>query len=429
MQEVTVRLDAFAHGGEAVGSIEDGESAGKRIFVRGALPGETVRVGISADKKRYAKGITLEVLEPSQDRVSPPCAVAESCGGCNWQHLSAERQAEHKAAIAASQLREVVSKIDEVHPSPNFTGYRRRARLHVHKDSSGVQIGFFSSSSNDVVPVSACPVLSPELSPVLAWLGALEPYLADKAQIHLLASQSRVLVGISGVCPRPEKRPELVALLEQGPAELCGIEFRARRERLSVGSKTVELADAPNWVKAAPLRCGPFDFAQAQDAQNQRMLELVAQQVPERCKSILELYCGAGNLTRVLASPHRKVEAWDDARGSIEALRRRVVQEPSKRVLVHGGTALKALRKAKEKGGAYDLLVVDPPRTGLGGAVVKGILALAVDELIYVSCDPATLARDLKLLQAGGYRCDHAAMVDMMPMTSEIEMVVKLKRG
>lgn len=430
MQEVSITLDGMAHGGEAVGTIAEGPAEGKRLFVAGALSGEKARVGILSEKKRYAKGVALEILEASEDRVEAPCALADRCGGCNWQHLRAERQASYKAEIAQNQLRRVLPEIQESHASPQSLGYRRRARLHVHKAGPALEIGFYSSSSNEVVAISDCPILIPELRAVLDWLYKLGPYLVDKAQIHLLGSQGKVLVGVSGTCPLPEQKGELLELLKTGPQELCGLAFRGQRSRLSVGAQTLALEDAPDFVSGQPLRCGPFDFAQAQSEQNRRLLELVSRHAKaSKAKHVLELYCGAGNLTRVLAGPQRRVEAWDDARGSIEALRRRVAKDERNKVLVHGGTALKALRRAKEKERSFDLVVVDPPRTGLGKKVVQGILELAPAHMIYVSCDLATLARDLELLQAQGYRCVHAAMVDMMPMTSEIEMVVRLERG
>lgn len=430
MRDVLATMDGFAHGGEAVGTIGEGqgECSGKRVFVAGALPGEEVRARLTVEKKRYAKGQIDEVMTASPDRVEPVCPVAARCGGCNWQHVAPERQAQHKAEVAASQLRAFVDGVDAIYPSPKLLGYRRRARLHVHKRGDQLEIGFYAAGTNEVLGLSSCPVLAPELEQTLPWLAQLGPWLIDKVQIHLLCAQGRVLVGVSGVCPKKEKKAELQALLEAAPEPVCGIEFRGKRARMAVGYKTLVLGDGLATQDKVPLRCGPFDFAQAQDDQNKKMLELVSKHASAVRGEVLELYCGAGNLTRVLAAQQRRVEAWDDARGSIDALRRRVSQDEAMKVFVNQGTALKALKKAIEKQRRYELLVVDPPRTGLGAAVVKGILQLEIPQMVYVSCDLATLSRDLRLLVDGGYRCVHTSMLDMMPMTSEVEMVVLLSR-
>lgn len=431
MQEITVELDGFAHGGEAVGTLE-GEAhgeGGKRVFVAGALPGEKVRAELTLDKKRYAKARVLEVLEASPARITPPCELADRCGGCNWQYVDPKKQALFKAEIAANQLRFVVPQVDAVYPSPQLLGYRRRARLHVHKGPDGLAIGFYAKHSTQVVALTRCLVLLPELSAILPWLPKLEPFLIDGAQIHLLASQGKVLIGVSGVCPKSEARPRVEALLDESPESLAGLEFRGKRQRMAFGAKTLVLQDAPAEQRFAALRCSPFDFAQAQDEQNKQILSLVQEHVAKAKGTVLELYCGAGNLTRVLTGAQRNVEAWDDARGSIDVLRRRAQKDESTALWVNQGTALKALRRARERGRRFDWLVVDPPRTGLGAAVVKEILALGPTQMVYVSCDPSTLARDLKALEVGGYRCEHAAMVDMMPMTSEIEMVLRLKKS
>lgn len=430
MQEVLATMDGFAHGGEAVGTIHQGqgERSGKRMFVEGALPGEEVRAQLVLDKKRYAKGQLLELLKASPDRVEPACELSARCGGCNWQHVAGATQAQHKAEIAASQLRAFVDRIDAVYPSAQLLGYRRRARLHVSKRGQDVEIGFYAAGSNEVLSLDRCPVLVPELEDTLPWLSQLAPFLIDKAQIHLLAAQGRVLVGVSGVCPKKERKPELLAMLERSPDPVCGIEFRGKRARMAVGHKTLVLGDGIASQDKTPLRCGAFDFAQAQAQQNKKLLEVVAKHASSVSGEILELYCGAGNLTRVLAAQRRRVEVWDDARASIDALRNRMTQDDTTRVFVNQGSALKALKKAKEKQRSYELLVVDPPRTGLGSAVIKGILALGIKDMIYVSCDLATLNRDLRLLADGGYRCVHTSMIDMMPMTSEVEMVIRLER-
>lgn len=430
MHEVLATMDGFAHGGEAVGTIHDGqgERSGKRIFVAGALPGEEVEATLTQEKKRYAKARLKRVRIASPDRIDVACPVAQRCGGCNWQHVSPNTQAAHKAKIAASQLRAFVQEIDVVYPSPQRLGYRRRARLHVSKKGSTIEIGFYLAGTNEVLSIQQCPVLAPELEQTLPWLVTLAPLLIDGVQIHLLGAQGKVLVGVSGVCPRPEKKAELQALLDQSPEVVCGIEFRGKRARMAVGHKTLVLGDGVGAPEKVPLRCGAFDFAQAQAGQNRRLLEIVAKHADCVRGEVLELYCGAGNLTRVLANDGRRVEAWDDARGSIDALRRRVSQDETMKVFVNQGTALKALKKAQEKGRSYQLLVVDPPRSGLGAKVVQGILQLGIKEMVYVSCDLATLSRDLRLLEQEGYRCVHSSLVDMMPMTSEIEMVVKLSR-
>ncbi|MFV8754302.1 class I SAM-dependent RNA methyltransferase [Nannocystaceae bacterium ST9] len=419
----------LAHGGEGVGRSEDPEET-RVWFVEGALPGERVRVALDHEHKRWLRGHVTEVIEKSEQRVEPPCPLASRCGGCSWQHVAAPAQAELKRGIVASQLRKLAVEVGSVHASPESLGYRRRARLHYRKTGpQTLELGFFGHHTHDIVDHPSCPVLSPVLDWGLQRLREWVEFLPADGEVLGLCNEHEVVLGLPGVRHTPEFEAAIRATIEhseagEGPS-LAGVQLRGGREHVGVGRTALEL-DGKD--KLAPVVQGPFTFSQAQRAQNEALVEHVLRMARVADTRVLELHAGVGNFARALAREAKRVWTVDGDREAVTFLQRLVERERLP-IAAKRGKVERLLANLAENGERrYDVVVLDPPRAGIGEESARHLAQVAQQRIVYVSCDPATLARDLAVLVEHGFAITDVTVFDMMPMTAEVETVTTLVR-
>jgi 23S rRNA (uracil1939-C5)-methyltransferase len=419
----------LAHGGEGVGRSEDPDET-RVWFVEGALPGERVRVALDREHKRWLRGHVLEVLEPSPHRVEPPCPLALTCGGCSWQHVDPAAQAELKRGIVASQLRRLGVEIGQVRPSPQPLGYRRRARLHYRKtDRQTIELGFFGQNSHDIVDHPHCPVLAPPLDWGLQRLREWAQWLPADGEVLGLCNEQEVVLGLPGVRHTPEIEAAIRATIErsegdEGPT-LLGVQLRGGREHVGVGRTSLQLDGE---TKLAPVVQGPFTFSQAQREQNEALVEHVLTMARPAGTRVLELHAGVGNFSRGLAREAKRVWTVDGDREAVTCLQR-LAEHERLPIVAKRGKVERLLANLAEAGERrYDVVVLDPPRSGIGEESARHLATVAQQRIVYVSCDPATLARDLAVLVEHGFAIVDITVFDMMPMTAEVETVATLVR-
>ncbi len=411
--ELELEVDSLAAGGDAVGRGEDG----RVVFVPGAAPGERVRVRLVEEHKQFARGALLQVITRSPDRVEPPCPLFRdrTCGGCAWQHVAYPAQAAAKQASVASALRRSIAggmALDPIAtPVPPYH-WRRRARLHWVRTagSDAALVGLYAPRSRRVTQVSACPQLEPALEAALPALHAvLAPGLFQKGEIDLLSDPAgQVQVAVRGPC----RGRAAEALVGQGG--VAGVILG----RQVFGAAALEI-EPGQWAQAdrfaQPSRDGNAALIAAVDLATR----------PREGARILELYAGSGNLTRTLLDGAASVLAVDTRPG-------RQIGHPRLRWQVGPVEEVAADLVGRGAGGAstarleIDLVVLDPPREG-ARAALDSIAALGAPRVVYVSCDPATLARDLDRLAELGYRALRAGAIDLMPQTAHVEVVVSLE--
>jgi len=400
-------IESLAAGGDAVSRADDG----RVVFLPGAAPGERVRVRLVEEHRQYARAELVEVLSAAPERVDAPCPLfrERTCGGCVWQHLAYAAQVRAKQDIAASALRRALARGLELLPidAPvEAYGWRRRARLHWVRppSSSAAVIGLYAPRSHHVTRVEACPQLEPALERALEPLHrVLAPGLFQRGEIDVLAGPAGdVQVAVRGPC----RRGAAEALLGQGG--VVGVILG----RQVFGAANVEIE---------PGQLGQADrFAQASRAGNLSLGAAVDRAArPRDGARVLELYAGSGNLTRVLADGAARVLAVDARPG-------RPAGEP--RVEWRIGSVEEVTAELARAGAHFDLVVLDPPREG-ARPLCQPIAALEPRRIVYVSCDPATLARDLDQLEALGYAAAWAQPIDLMPQTAHVELVVALDRA
>lgn len=413
-----VEIRAVAHGGEGIGRAVDEDADPRTWFVRGALPGERVEAQLVKEAKRWLRGDLVQVLSPSSVRVEPPCPVAERCGGCSWQHVDVDAQGALKREIVANQLRTLLEPAQlEVPPTivGPARGYRRRARLHYETDGQTLELGFFSHKTRELVPHTSCMVLDPALDAAVRRLREWQAFLAPRGEVVGLSDGEHVLLGFPGM--RPD--PRLEELFERSLDDhVVGLLARGGRRRTSIGANVLEL-DRDGGIP--PMLANPFTFAQANATVNQELVRWVVQHAKPTGKRVLELYAGAGNFTRALAREAKRVWAIEQDREAVK-LQREMLGEHGLSINAKHSDAERMLAKLAASDSTYDAVVLDPPRQGIGEAGARNLTKVALERIVYVSCDPATLARDLQVLTGNGWRLGQVQPFDMMPMTPQVEV-------
>jgi len=420
------------------GLTEEGEGVvhgGKTVFVAGALPGERIRFRRTRRRRQHDEGELLEVLEPSPARVTPRCAHFGVCGGCALQHLSPAAQ----LAAKEQQLRDALARLARVAPEqwwPPLTGptwgYRRRARLgarYVHKKGREV-VGFRERAAPYVAELARCEVLADPVGGLIAALAQLVGELSIREQLPqievAIADNATALV--------------LRVLAPPSTADLARLERFANvhRVRLYLQSGGLDSlralgAEPPPLIYALErfnleLEFAPTDFIQVNSEVNAalvaRALELLR---PTRESRVLDLFCGLGNFTLALARSAAHVVGVEGESALIERARgnarRNGIDNPIFHLADLAGTPALHVPWMQEH---YREILLDPPRTG-AQALLASLAALAPERLLYISCHPGSLARDLGVLvHTHGFRLEGAGVVDMFPHTAHVESLALL---
>jgi len=404
MREITLTLEKMAHGGEALGYHD-----GKAIFVGYAIPGERVVVEITEEKKSWARGRLVDVLEPSPERVSPLCPYFGRCGGCQWQHINYEAQLRFKREVLADQLARI-GKLEGVEvrpplPSPWPWHYRNSVRFIVTPEG---MLAFQALRSRETVLIEECYILHPLVEEVLEAMELEMPRLH-----HIL-----VKVGVN--------TGEQLLILETGSKEAPQMELDIPVSCVLLPPSGPPLILAGNdhiteEVAGRPYRISALSFFQANTPQAEKLVELVAEFLdPGGEEALLDGYCGVGLFGLALAGKVGKVIGVEINPFAVnDALINAEKQGVENAVFIEG--AMEEVLPGLEED--IDLAVIDPPRTGVEEGALQQLIRLHPRKIAYVSCDPATLARDLAALVKGGYEVEVVQPVDMFPQTFHIESV------
>ena len=419
------------------------DADGKTVFVRGGLAGDVVEAHVTEDGKKFSHAVVDEVLEPSASRVQAPCPFVDVCGGCPWGSLSYEAQLAAKEENLHANLQriggfsedEVETLVRPIRPSKDHWGYRNKIELAPAQVNGRLRLGLHGRDPEQVVHVDSCPLFEKRFPKAVKGTEGALGFLANGNQIELervgLRASRRTgalevaLWTPTGGFPRAQASRVLASALD--PTSVVRVmtkgSARARRvagvERLSgEGSWTEQLADGP-------IRISAPSFFQVNTAGADALVELVLEALrPERGDLAIDLYCGAGTFTLPLAWRCDWVYGVESSGPAVRDLRRNVEDAELDNVDVIGGDA------AHEFPGAdADVIVVDPPRSGLSREVVELVSGTSARDVAYVSCDPATLARDLaRLRDAGTFLPASITPVDLFPQTYHCEAVVHLER-
>jgi len=424
----TVEITALdvAQGGWCVARPDDGPV----VFVRHALPGERVLARVTEVNSRFARAEAVEILQASPERIEAPCPSARpgGCGGCDWQHASLPAQRALKAAVVTQQLRRLagIDRVVTVEPLPGDAdgepgaglGWRTRVQFAVRPDG---QAGLRAHRSHEVVDVGDCLIAHPTIRdlgvPSLPWPGA------ESVEAITSGDERAVIVTQRGQHTVPPVAAE--AVLTRAGRRLTPVRGRPYLRQHAAGRDWRVSVNA--FWQVHPAAAGTLSAA------------VLAALEPKPGDAVLDLYCGAGLFAGALAplvGPEGAVVGIESDEAAVRDARHNLRDTPWARV--HRGDVAQVLRRAGGSVGAgwpgehglppARLAVADPPRAGLARAVIEGLSTGGAERFAYVSCDPATLARDLGLLLARDWRLEGLRAFDAFPMTHHVECVATLTR-
>ena len=430
---VLLQIEKLVHGGKGLAHNDS-----LAVFVPGVLPGESVRALLDRPRKDYADGQLVEVVTPSTDRITPPCPVYGRCGGCQLQHAMPAAQLELKRAILAETLSRVGGLRDLSVPglvaSPDNFGYRNRARFAVFHDGPGrTTLAYHEGGSARLIPISECLVLARPLNEMVTHLNTLLPASGQMGllEVSLTASSDTAEVVIRYLAERATRR-EAEAWFRRvrdrgGVRGQVLIAGRGREARRWVEGKTA----LTERIAGCTFRYSDGSFAQANTKLNTALAASVQNWAVDGLAAsplrVLELYAGVGNFGLPIAREGALVTLVEGNRTALADARENAKINHIGRCRFREMSAEAMLTASAA--GEYDLVLLDPPRTGLSKEALVSLIRLGPPRILYVSCDPSTLARDLRAVVAAGYRVARLQGYDLFPQTMHIETLVELVRG
>ncbi|WP_257850759.1 23S rRNA (uracil(1939)-C(5))-methyltransferase RlmD [Klebsiella aerogenes] len=396
---------------------------GKALFIPGLLPQEQAEVVLVEDKKQYARAQVKRRLNDSPQRVAPRCPHFGVCGGCQQQHASIELQQQSKRAALSRLMKRDVDDIIAAEP----WGYRRRARLSLNYQpkTQQLQMGFRKANSSEIIDVVQCPVLVPQLEALLPAVRECLTSLQSQRQlghVELVQADNVPLMVLRHTAALTAADKEKLERFSQ----THGLSLY-----LAPQSEILEhiRGDEP-WYTSDGLRLvfSPRDFIQVNDGVNQKMVRTALAWLDIQPQDrVLDLFCGMGNFTLPLAKAAASVAGVEGVPALVAKGRENAALNELQNVtFFHENLEEDVTRQAWAKHG-FDKILLDPARAGAPG-VMAHIIKLAPRRMVYVSCNPATLARDSEALLQAGYRIQRLAMLDMFPHTGHLESIVLFER-
>ncbi|MBR3742836.1 MAG: 23S rRNA (uracil(1939)-C(5))-methyltransferase RlmD [Clostridia bacterium] len=441
--ELTLTIERF--GGEmGIAHLE-----GQTLFVQGTLPGEKVIARAQKVEKTHAFLKTLQVLTPSESRVAPPCPYYEKCGGCVCQHMTYEAS----LSMKRERVRDALSRIGgidvEVRPVIGMDDpwrYRNKTALPVGGEKGTPQIGFYAPRSHRIIDINGCLIAKQESDQVSAilrrWMEKfeIEPYHEETRRgliRHVMSRVSRsgqvMAVVVAAAATLPHER-ELTAMLRAGVPGLCSLYLNINRrgDNVILGSESrllygeERLSDSLCGLKYA---LSPQSFFQVNPVQTEKLYQTAVDFAGLTGDELVaDLYCGAGTISLLLARHAKKVVGIEIVPQAIRDAEENARVNSVSNAEFHAAAAEELLPQMVAQGLRPDVIVLDPPRKGCEESVLRAIAQASPRRVVYVSCDPATLARDAKLLCFLGYRPDHCQPVDMFCWTGHVETVLLLSK-
>jgi len=439
---VTLRLDSLAAGGEAVGRHQ-----GMAVFVMSGCPGDEAEVQITEVARRFARGVVRRVITPSPDRTAPQCPHFGECGGCQLQHISYAAQLSHKTAMVRDALSRIASlpdvEVGETWGMQEPWHYRGRADYHAEVSDSGeLAIGFARHRSRQIVPLSECDVQHPLSERIRQALTKLMGRVAQSPseRAGLLGVETLISFAsgrglVTLVCDgRPAfLRSAAEALMEQvdGVAGVLSARRRGRNSpHRSPSEPIVGEAEVVEALNGRGYRVSADSFFQSNPGQAARMVSLVQEWAQVgKGEVVYDLYSGVGTFLLPLAATAGLALGVEAQTSSVADAKANLRRWKLRNVRLYERNVERLLPRLVQRGKKADVIVLDPPRKGCGPVVCISVARLEPRRIVLVSCDPATLARDLKTLAEHGYRAQRVQPIDMFPQTWHVECVALCERA
>lgn len=426
INKVQVHIESMAFKGYGVTRVD-----GKVLFVPYSVAGDKAWVEIIETKKNYSIGKLIELVEPSRLRTTPPCPYFGVCGGCQWQHIDPSVHGEFKKEILMEILKRLgglkeVPSFDVI-PSPQPYGYRVRVQLKVR----GKAMGYYEEKSHHIVDIDHCPIAHSLVNQIVSSLRKAPPsfFQAGEIEINVSPEEERGILILHPFSFHQGAKDSAKEFLQSHPI-LKGIAVMREKGLISIGNPSLYFSIPFNRREERgilKLRTSPKSFSQVNLAQNQRLIRTVLEfSDVKKGESVLDLYAGVGNFSLPLAMASKEVRGIEESRASVEDARFNAERNQIKNYNVIHGRVEEMVKHWR--GDGPDLMVLDPPRTGCK-VILDQVVRLKPKKIVYVSCEPTTFSRDLRLFSGVGYSLQKLTLVDMFPQTYHMEVVGLLKQS
>ena len=450
-QIVELYIDDIGNEGEGIGHID-----GYALFLKDAVIGDKVRAKIIKTKKNYGFARVEEVIEASKDRVSPRCSKARQCGVCTLQHLAYEKQLEYKfnkvknCLERIGGLENIEEKMEPILGMEEPFYYRNKAQFPVGYDKEGNLItGFYAGRTHHIIDCTHCmiqhPVNEQILFKVLDYMKKNNITAYDEkthkglvrhivTRVGFKTGEIMVCLVVNGSKKNLRNLEMLVDSLTEveGMTSIC-VNINKEKTNRILGSKIEEVYGKPyiyDYIGNVKYQIGPLSFFQVNPTQTKVLYEKAMEYADLKGEeTVWDLYCGIGTISLFLAQKAKKVYGVEIVKEAIDDARLNAQKNGFENAEFFVRKAEEVLPREFEKKGVYaDTIVVDPPRKGCDSKLLETMVKMAPKRIVYVSCDPATLARDLKVLSEQGYEVEKVCAVDQFSHSSHVETVVRLKR-
>jgi len=432
-----------------------GRKDGYTLFVRGAIPGDLIKMKVIKVKKKYGIGIIDTILSPSLDRVEPLCPIANKCGGCNIQHMSYEAQLKYKENLIAESLvrigglddADIRSKLEPIIGASEPYYYRNKVQYPVRDNHGGIEIGFYAKGSHRIVETPRCyiqDVYNEEIVKTVRsfmmehHVPAYNEELQKGLIRHIVIRKSHekdvfhVTIVING---RKLPKVEILTneLMDLDKVEAVSLNINMENTNVVLGSTIINMA-GPEYlednIKEIKYHISQKSFYQVNPQQTVKLYEKALEYAAlTGNETVYDLYCGIGTISLFLAKQAKEVYGVEVVEEAILDAKENAKLNEIENVHFYVGKAEEVMpRLFKEKEITADVVVVDPPRKGCEESLLDAIIQMGVSKMIYVSCDPGTLARDVKYLVANGYYLDKICGVDMFSHSVHVETVVRISK-
>jgi 23S rRNA (uracil1939-C5)-methyltransferase len=425
-ERAEVIVEKLVHGGSGLARLGTGQA----VFVNGVLPGEQALVSLKRKRKGFLEADVVEIITPSEHRIVPPCRGEKQCTGATWPHIAYPAQLTYKQDI----LQDTLSRIGGITPkrplpilpSPRTDHYRLRTQFNVRTVAREQRIGFFRQGSYSLVEVDDAFLIHPLINKTLKAVRSLVRQLPPVTEIHINATPRGevhlLLFSELGALPPVEL---FYANLKKAVPEVIGITgFANRRKAFVLGDNRLHLE-----LDGLQYLVTEGNFYQVNWEQNTNMVRTVLDFAElSGQETVLDLYCGIGNFSLPLARKAKNVIGVESGYAAIEDAQANAEVNGIANVEFLADDLQKGLKTLLQRRVRADVIVLDPPRAGATLKTLERVLAFVPHKIVYVSCNPSTLARDLKYFHLFGFRLDRLQPVDMFPFTYHIECIAEMKR-
>ncbi|MBN2395179.1 MAG: 23S rRNA (uracil(1939)-C(5))-methyltransferase RlmD [Candidatus Atribacteria bacterium] len=410
-------IESMSHSGEGVARY-----GGKVIFISYAIQGEVVEADIKEEKKNYSRGILRKVIDQSDYRIEPKCPYYFECGGCSYQHITYQQQLMIKQKIVEQILKRIggiKTVTNKVKGVQDPWHYRNKVLWHINEDFNGKKMGFYHYHTKKLIEVKDCPILQPHLNIISSLIRERLSGISirENSSVMIRQSSKNKEVVIEFINCNPDQ--EVLNRLAQEANSIYS--NHNGKTRLLSGQDLIR-EETGGYI----FHLGPDDFYQINSEQIELLIYTVSQYLDlSECKKIVDAYCGVGIFSINIARKVSQVIGIDSNKKAIDHAKTNALVNKITNCQFMVGLCEKILPALSEP---FDCMIMDPPRAGLKKGMIHAISHVLPKEVIYVSCDPGTLARDLKQFTENNYQVVFIQPIDMFPQTSHIENVVLLRK-